>query len=319
VTRFVLQRVGLGVLLMLAISMLTFGAMNVLGDPLFNVLGPVALGTDAESLEKIAAAEAEFHLDDPLPVRDVKWLGGFVTGDFGVQFGSDGEPPVSDLIAERLPRTLALVVMAQLMAVVMAIPWSLWSVSRVDEPVDRLSTTTAFALIAIPNFALAVILRYVLSIRFEIFPLAFNAQDPVPTRLWQLVLPAFTIALPAAAVYQRLLRTDLITTLQEDFILTARSKGISKRDVLLKHALRPSLFSFITIFGINTGALIGGALIVEQIFIIPGIGSAIVEAVVRDDFPVVLAIVMIVTFGFIVLNLIVDVLYTVIDPRVRHS
>jgi len=319
VTRFVLQRVGLGVLLMLAISMLTFGAMNVLGDPLFNVLGPVALGTDAESLEKIAAAEAEFHLDDPLPVRYVKWLGGFVTGDFGVQFGSDGEPPVSDLIAERLPRTLALVVMAQLMAVVMAIPWSLWSVSRVDEPVDRLSTTTAFALIAIPNFALAVILRYVLSIRFEIFPLAFNAQDPVPTRLWQLVLPAFTIALPAAAVYQRLLRTDLITTLQEDFILTARSKGISKRDVLLKHALRPSLFSFITIFGINTGALIGGALIVEQIFIIPGIGSAIVEAVVRDDFPVVLAIVMIVTFGFIVLNLIVDVLYTVIDPRVRHS
>lgn len=318
-TRFVLQRVGLGVLLMLAISMLTFGAMNVLGDPLFNVLGPVALGTDAESLEKIAAAEAEFHLDDPLPVRYVKWLGGFVTGDFGVQFGSDGEPPVSDLIAERLPRTLALVVMAQLMAVVMAIPWSLWSVSRVDEPVDRLSTTTAFALIAIPNFALAVILRYVLSIRFEIFPLAFNAQDPVPTRLWQLVLPAFTIALPAAAVYQRLLRTDLITTLQEDFILTARSKGISKRDVLLKHALRPSLFSFITIFGINTGALIGGALIVEQIFIIPGIGSAIVEAVVRDDFPVVLAIVMIVTFGFIVLNLIVDVLYTVIDPRVRHS
>ena len=128
-----------------------------------------------------------------------------------------------------------------------------------------------------------------------------------------------SLALPVAAVYQRLLRTDLITTLQEDFILTARSKGVSKRNVLLKHALRPSLFSFITIFGINTGALLGGSLIVEQIFIIPGLGSAIVEAILREDFPVVLAIVMIITAAFVIINILVDLIYSLIDPRVRSA
>ena len=110
-----------------------------------------------------------------------------------------------------------------------------------------------------------------------------------------MILPALTLAIPAAAVYQRLLRTDLITTLQEDFILTARAKGVSRRSILFKHALRPSLFSFVTVFGLTTGALIGGALVVESIFLIPGLGRAIVEAVLREDFPVVLAIVMIVS------------------------
>jgi peptide/nickel transport system permease protein len=132
-----------------------------------------------------------------------------------------------------------------------------------------------------------------------------------------MMLPAISLALPAAAIYQRLLRTDLITTLQEDYILTARSKGVSKRNVLFKHALRPSLFSFITIVGITTGALLGGSLIVEQVFIIPGLGSAIVEAILREDFPVVLAIVMIVTAAFVVINIFVDLIYSLIDPRVR--
>jgi peptide/nickel transport system permease protein len=318
VLRYVVQRLGLGLLLLLVISALTFGAMNVLGDPLFNILGPVAAGTDEESLAAIAAAEQEYHLDDPLPVRYVKWLGDFVTGDFGVQFGSTGQPPVSDLIADRLPRTLVLVVLAQVFAAVIAVPWALWAASRADRPADRSSTVVAFLLVAVPNFALAVILRYLLTIRWSVFPITYDASDPFPARLWQSVLPALTIAIPAAAVYQRLLRSDLITTLQEDFVLTARAKGISRRAILFRHALRPSLFSFVTIFGLNTGALIGGALIVEQIFIIPGLGTAIVEAVIREDFPIVLAIVMIVSAGFVVINLIVDILYSIIDPRVRR-
>ncbi|MFK8025182.1 MAG: ABC transporter permease, partial [Ilumatobacter sp.] len=163
------------------------------------------------------------------------------------------------------------------------------------------------------------ILKYFLSIRYDIFPATFNATDPFWTKVNTLILPALTLALPVGAVYQRLLRTDLITTLQEDFILTARSKGVSKRAVLFKHALRPSLFSFITIFGVNTGALIGGSLVVEQIFRVPGLGSAIVEAILREDFPVVLAIVMLVTITFVVLNVLIDILYALIDPRVRAS
>lgn len=396
-----LQRVGMAVLLLLAVSMLTFGAMNLLGDPLFNILGPsaqavdvdgtstvdgyayqaakdnpttdlvvvegvgelspgqairaavgdalpkrtdtvapldavvvagatvsidesvvagsgVTNGPEPDQLFQVAEAEAEFYLDAPLPERYLRWLGDFVTGDMGPQFSKTGEPPVTDLIKERLPRTAMLLIMAQIMAVSISIPWALWSAAKANTPTDKFSTITTFLIIALPNFALGVVLKYVFAIKLSWFPLTFVASDPLPTRLWQLVLPALTIALPAAAVYQRLLRTDLITTLQEDFILMARSKGVSRRAVLFKHALRPSLFSFLTVFGITTGALIGGSLIVETIFRVPGLGSAIVEAVVVEDFPIVLAIVMIIAFAFVVVNILVDVLYSLIDPRVRR-
>ena len=314
-----LQRIGLAILSLLAVSALAFGAMNVLGDPLFNLLGPVAGDTEnPESIEKINAAKAEYHLDDPLPVRYVKWLGDFTTGDFGVQFSTDGQPPVSELLKERVPRSLMLLVMAQTFAVMISIPWALWAASKANKPVDRGSTLFTFLLIAIPSFALGILLKYLFAIKLTWFPQNFVASDPFWERVYAMILPALTLALPAAAVYQRLLRTDLITTLQEDFILMARSKGVSRRNVLFRHALRPSLFSFITVFAINTGALIGGALVVEQIFLIPGLGSAITEAVAREDFPVVLAIVMLIAVTFVVVNLLVDVVYTIIDPRVHR-
>ncbi|MDJ0767304.1 MAG: ABC transporter permease subunit [Ilumatobacter sp.] len=395
------QRLGTALLLLFAVSVLTFGAMNTLGDPLFNILGPVARakdvqgtaqidgyayqaardnptvglvlldgpdelsagesvlvaegdtlprradtvaplesvavesglvsiadgvspgsavlnGPEPEQLADVAEAEERFYLDRPLPERYVRWLGDFVTGDMGPQFSKTGEPPVTDLIKERLPRSAMLLIMAQLLATVIAIPWSLWSASKANTVVDRASTFSTFLIIALPNFALGVVLKYLLAIRLGWFPQTFNAADPFLSRVWQMFLPALTIALPAAAVYQRLLRTDLITTLQEDFILMARSKGVSRRNILFKHALRPSLFSFVTVFGINTGALIGGSLIVETIFRVPGLGSAVVEAVVTEDFPVVLAIVMIIAVAFVAVNVIVDVLYSLIDPRVRR-
>ena len=373
------------ILLLLAVSMITFVAMNVLGDPLFNILGPIAGDREnPESLAKIEAAEAQYYLDKPLPERYVRWLGDFVTGDFGVRFASDGQPPVTGLIKERLPRSLLLMGMAQAMALLIAIPWGVSSaagslgggasgprsarflapfllksavfvllagllfgptlaviigvwfvvlliahqlaptspaaqgfVDRVKQVAQGFSSALSFGFISMPNFALAVILYYVFALRLGVFPLRYDASDGFFTRMWQLFLPALTLALPGAAVYQRLLRTDLITTLQEDFILMARAKGVSKRRVLFRHALRPSMFSVVTVFGINAGALVGGALVVETFFGIPGIGTAVVEAILREDFPVVLAIVMIVATGFVVLNFLVDLLYSVLDPRVR--
>jgi len=306
------------VLLLLAVSMLTFVAMNILGDPLFNILGPIAGDTEnPESVAKIEAAKAQYYLDKPLPERYVRWLGDFVQGDMGVRFASDGQPPVTGLIKERLPRSLLLMGMAQVMALAIAIPWGVFTAARANKPADKLSTVSSFFLVSMPNFALAVILYYVFALKLGWFPLRYDASDGFFTRMWQLFLPALTLALPGAAVYQRLLRTDLITTLQEDFILMARAKGVSKRRVLFRHALRPSMFSVITVFGINAGALVGGALVVETFFGIPGIGTAVVEAILREDFPVVLAIVMIIATGFVILNFLVDLLYSVLDPRVR--
>jgi peptide/nickel transport system permease protein len=243
------QRLTTSVALLLAVSALTFGAMNLLGDPLFNILGPAAADTKPESIAKVEAAKELYYLDRPLPERYVRWLGDMVTGDFGVQFGSTGQPPVSELVKERFPRSLTLLVMAQLLAAMIAIPWALISAARANKPADRISTVNSFLLIAMPNFALAVILKYVLGIKLGWFPLTFKATDPWLTRVYQTFLPALTIALPAAAVYQRLLRTDLITTLQEDFILMARSKGVGSRTsalqartsalpVLVHHGLR---------------------------------------------------------------------------------
>jgi len=328
------------ILLLLAVSMMTFAAMNILGDPLFNILGFAAGDVDnPENLAKIEAAEAQYYLDRPLPERYVRWLGDFVTGDMGVRFASDGQPPVTGLIKERLPRSLVLMGMAQFMALAIAIPWGVFTAARANRPADKVSTVTSFFMVSMPNFALAVILYYIFALKLDSllsflridkvldpifgdervygFPLRYDASDGFFTRMWQLFLPALTLALPGAAVYQRLLRTDLITTLQEDFILMARAKGVSKTRVLFRHALRPSLFSVITIFGVNAGALVGGALVVETFFGIPGIGTAVVEAILREDFPVVLAIVMIVAMGFVVLNFLVDILYSFLDPRVR--
>ncbi len=314
-----LQRIALAIGLLLSVSALTFGAMNLLGDPLFNILGPVAGDTNnPKSLALIEQAKEDYNLDKPLPVRYGIWLSEFVRGDMGVQFSTDGQPPVTELVKERMPRSIMLLIMAQLFATLISIPWALMAASRAEKPVDRLSTATTFLLVALPNFALAIVLKYVLGIKLGWFPLTFNAKDPLNSRLFQLVIPALTIALPAAAVYQRLLRTDLITTLQEDFILMARSKGVSRRRILFRHALRPSLFSFVTVLGLNMGALIGGSIVVESVFRIPGLGTSLVEAVLREDFPVVLAIVMIVATAFVTINLLIDIIYSIVDPRVRR-
>ena len=317
--RFWGLRVGMLIALLLAVSMLTFAAMNLLGDPLFNILGPIAGDTEnPENLAKIEAAKEQFYLDRPLPERYVRWLGDFVTGDFGVRFSASGQPPVSEVIAERLPRTLALSGMAMAFTLAIGIPWGVWSGSTFKKGLDRLSTGVAFFFISMPNFALAVVLYYLVGLRLGWLPLRFDAGDPFWQRMHQLVLPAVCLALPGSAVYQRLLRTDMITTLQEDFILMARAKGLSRRHILFRHALRPSLFSVVTLFGINAGAVFGGALIVELIFGIPGIGSLFGESIFREDFPVVLALAMILTTGFVVMNFVVDILYSVIDPRVRQ-
>jgi len=309
--------------LLTLVSMITFAAMNFLGDPLFNILGPVAADVDnPESLKVIEQAKAQYHLDKSLPERWGRWAWDFVQGDFGVQFSSSGQPPVSDLVKERFPRTLELMAIAQIIAVGLAIPWSVLAASRANRRTDKVSTVTAFAFVSIPSFAMAVILFYFFSIQLDFLPDVYDATDPFwgfshEHRLIQLILPGLTLGLGAAAAYQRLLRTDLITTLQEDFILMARSKGVSKRRVLYSHALRPSLFSLITLLAINIGYMIGGSLVVEQYFRIPGIGSAVVEATLREDFPVVLAVVMVVSAGFMVFNYLADYLYSVIDPRVR--
>ena len=315
---YIAQRLGQMLIVVLAVTFLAFAAMNFLGDPLTNILGPIATVDPAEltpdQRAELVEARELYHLDDPFVVRYGLWLGDMVTGDFGRSFKNQAN--VSTEIADRLPVTLLLMVYAQVLAVVIAIPWAVYSASRAYRAGDKISTVVSFGLLGVPVFALVVLLFWLFAVRWEIFPTRFDDAD-IFSRLKSLFLPAMALAIPLIATYQRLLRTDLISTLQEDFIAVARAKGLSNRHVLFRHALRPSLFSMLTVFGINTGALIGGSIVVEQYFGIPGIGRAVIEAIIRDDFPVVLAVVVIVSVIFVLINVLVDILYTYLDPRVK--
>ena len=331
---FVAKRVAQLVAVLLAVTFLAFAAMNTLGDPLFNVVGFHAAvdcdavlageiedvarggGTSIGDCALVEEAREEFHLNDPLPVRYGYWLADAVQGDLGTSFKN--RMPVSTVLADRLPKTLLLLTMAQLVAATVAIPWAVASAYRSGGRLDRVSNAGAFGLLSMPNFALGVILFYFFVVRWELFPSRFEDADLL-VRLHSMVLPACTLGLPLAAIYQRVLRTDLLTTLQEDFVIMAKAKGLSDRRIMFRHVLRPSMFSMVTIFGLTASSAIGGAIIIEQIFPIPGIGRALLEAVVRDDFPVVLGSVVVIASGFVVINLTVDLIYSYLDPRVSRD
>jgi peptide/nickel transport system permease protein len=235
-------------------------------------------------------------------------------GDFGRSLVTGVE--TKQLVTDRLPQTLKLVVFAQIIALGIAIPWGVSTARRANRGFDRASTIGSFGLLSIPNFALGVILLWLFALRWEIFPAGYD-DDSWSQEVKSLTLPALTLGLGLAATYQRLLRTDLITTLQDDFVHMARAKGMPTNWIMYRHALRPSMFSVVTVFGVNTGALIGGSLVIEQIFFIPGIGAAVVEAVLRQDQPVVVVLVALIAVAFVVVNFFVDLFYGWLDPRVR--
>ena len=208
--------------------------------------------------------------------------------------------------------------MAVIVALGVSIPWAVAAAYRANRRLDRASTAGAFGLLSIPNFALGVIFFYFFVVRWQIFPSRFM-DDNLGSRLHSLILPAATLGLPLAAVYQRLLRTDLITTLQEDYVIMAKAKGLSDRWIMFRHVLRPSLFGMVTVVGLNTSALIGGSIIIEQIFNIPGVGRELYVSMVRDDYTVVLAAAVVLTAGFVIINTAVDLFYSYLDPRVSRD
>ena len=329
-----MRRIVLLVSVLLIVTFVSFIALNGLGDPLANIVGPLAeIDCDAmkarlledrmesfDSLENdckiVAEARTAYRLDRPVAVRYLLWVGDIVRGDFGWSF--QNHQPVSDIIREKLPETLMLLLMAQTVALLVAIPWGLLSAYRANRAFDQASTVLSFGLLAVPIFALGVVLLYLLALRWQVFPSAYESHS-LPGMVFSLLMPACTLGLPLAAAYQRLLRTDLVTTLQEDYILMARAKGLPPAWIMFRHALRPSMFSVVTVFGVNAGSMIGGSFAIEQIFGIPGIGREMINAVIRDDFPVVLGIVVVVAVGFVLVNFLVDLFYAWLDPRVRAT
>ncbi len=308
---YLLRRLPQLVLVLFAVSLLTFLSLGLLGDPLKAILGPQYANTEIR-----AQAREDLDLDAPIPVRYVHWLRAVTTGDFGRSY--DTGESVSEILADRIPVSAFLMIYAQLMALVIAIPTAIFAAYRADRAFDRAATTASFAFVAIPSFALGVIFLYFFSVKNNIFPSRY-LDDSFGDKLYSLFLPALTLALPSAAAYARLLRSDMIRTLQEDFITTAKAKGLSPARILVRHALRPSSLSLVTVVGLQVGVLLGGALVVENIFSIPGLGTVTVDAIFRKDYLVVQAIVLVIAVTYVVVNFMVDALYTYLDPRVRSG
>lgn len=311
------------VAVLLSVSFATFLLTSLLpGGPEDAILGPFA------TEESVAALRHELRLDDPIPVRYARWLADAVTGDLGRSYTQ--QVPVAELLADRLPRTLELLLLAQVLALGIAIPLGVLAAYRAGGWLDRAINTSAFAMLSLPSFVVAVVLVFFLALGgisvggvrlgAEVFP----ATGVVPLsesplgHLKSMFLPALAIAIGQIAVYMRLLRTEMLATLQEDFITTARAKGLPVRRILLRHALKPSSFSLLTVAGLNVGQLIGGAVIIETIFVMGGVGDLLVRSIFTRDYLVIQSAVLVIAIGFVLVNFLVDVLYHVLDPRVRH-
>jgi peptide/nickel transport system permease protein len=317
VRRLVLGRLVRLVVTLLVVTFLASIMYELLpGDPAVALVSADTFNVTPETIEQ---ARHQFHLDEPVPVRYVKWLGNALTGDLGRSFRT--RQPVSDAITERIGVTLELMILAQLMALTFALIVAPLSALRKGKLYDRGTTMLTFGMLAIPAFIGGLVLLYVFAVRFQLLPATGYTPlgDGVFTNVKSLLLPAAALAAPEAAVYARVLRAEMVTTLQEDYILMARANGIPTWRVLFGHALRPSSFPLITLMGISIGALIGGSVIVETLFSLPGIGRLAIDSVTNRDFITVQGVVALVTVGYVVVNFLVDLAYFALDPRVRRA
>jgi peptide/nickel transport system permease protein len=312
--RFVRKKLIQLVVVLLCVTFLSFLLISLLpGDP------ATKLCAGAGGQECVDQKRAELRLDDPIPVRYVRWLGDAVTGDLGSS--ARNQQPVWEALTQRVPVTIELLLYSQFMALVIAVPLGLLAAQRAGGILDRVSTTVLFGLLAVPSFMLALLLIYIFPVKlgwFQATGYTDFTDNPLES-LGSLFLPALSLAAAEMAVYMRLLRTDLIATLQEDYITMAKAKGMPPRRILLRHAFKPSSFSLITVIGLNFGRLIGGALIIEIIFGINGLGKYTVDSILGQDFIPVQGAVLVIAVGYVLINFAVDMLYAALDPRIRHA
>lgn len=306
--RYIVRRLAYLIPVWLGISVLAFAlALLAPGDPVRQALQ--AGGIDAPSPEQVMAMRRELGLDQPAPVRYARWLGDAVRGDLGRSYRT-GEPVLQSLL-DRFPRTAELAVLAVLLGLAIALPLGVVSALFRETPVDQLARVAALVGASVPSFWLAYLLILLFALQLRVLPVA-GASEPR-----HVILPALTLAIGAAASLTRLTRSAMLEELVQDYVRTARSKGLGEHAVVVGHALRNALTAIVTITGIRLAALLGGAVIVETIFAWPGIGKYVVDSIFNRDYPTIQGFVLFTGTIVLLVNLLVDVSYVWLDPRVR--
>ena len=308
----VLRRLLATVPVLLLVTAGVFALLHLTpGDPVDAMMAESADASTKESLRR------ELGLDRPIAEQYAAWMGRLLRGDLGRSI-RNGEP-VLENVSRRIRPSLQLALLAMAIALTIAFPVAIASAVRHNTGVDRLGTTFALFGICMPNFLLALLLIFVFGVTLRWLPIS-GYLDPLEegwSGLRSLILPAVTLGLALAAVITRTLRSSLLEALAEDYVRTARAKGLSEWVVIRGHVLKNALIPVVTVLGLQLGTLIGGAVITEYIFALPGIGRLVVDAVFARDYPLVQGVILLIALGFIVSNLFVDLLYGYIDPRIR--
>ncbi len=330
----ILERILVTIPIVLGVAILVFLFIRLTpGDPVDIMMGQGGAVSEGE-MEQL---RSEFHLDEPLPVQLWLFLKDALRGDLGYSYVL--KRPVTELIAERLPATIELALGSLIISLLIAFPIGIVSAVRQNSAVDRLSMAGSFLGISMPGFWLGIIMILLFSVRLKWLPvqgrIAFDAglQDitgyfvldsllsgnrvALLSSLKHLVLPSITLGAPVASVVARVLRSSMLETLRSDYVTLARSKGAPEWIVVLKHALRNALIPTVTVVGLQVGILLGGNMIIEEVFGWPGLGRMVVKAIFDRDFPLIQGTVMIYAFTFVMANLIVDVMYTYLNPKIE--
>jgi len=312
---YLARRVILLVPLMLGLSILMFGLIQAApGDPVLALVGTQGAGNPA-ILER---ARENYGLTDPLPIQYVRWLGKLLQGDFGRSYAFNNTP-VLELIGQRIGATIQLQGIALAISLAIAIPVGIFSATRQYSFGDNIVTIGSFIGLAIPNFWLALLLQTWVAVQLGWLPVLSAGQGSTdwPERLRFFVLPVTVAALPSVAYFARFMRSAMLEVIGQDYIQSARAKGLTPRLVLYRHALRNALIPMITVIGLQLPQILGGTVIIEQIFAWPGLGDLAYQAITRRDYPVILGVTLIAGFAVMVASVLTDLAYVLVDPRVE--
>jgi peptide/nickel transport system permease protein len=303
--QYILRRIGQAIIVALGVSVVVFALLHLSGDPVL-----LMVPTEAPP-EMVEITRRELGLDRPLYVQFARYIGSTVQGDLGISLRTNR--PVMGLIMERLPGTIELTTAAMIIAVVLAIPAGIVSAVKRGTMIDQVTMLGALAGMAIPIFWLALLLIWLFAVQLRWLPVYGHGT------VWHLILPAVSLSTIVLGRLARLVRSSMLEVLSQDYIRTARAKGLHEFGVLSRHALKNAAIPIVTLLGLQFAQLLGGAVVTETIFAWPGVGRLAIEAIFNRDFPVVQGVVLMVSLIFVGVNLLVDVSYAVLNPRIRWS
>lgn len=313
--RFIAQRILVSIPVMVGVSIITFGLVHLMPGDIVDIiinLEPDATEADAARLRR------EYGLDQPVYIQYLDWIAGVLQGDFGETWSMGAD--AGTMVENRLWETIFLGLFGWVFALVIAIPTGIYAAVRKGKLGDDVSRFVALFGISIPNFWLGLMLMAIFAVQIDIFP-ASDPGEPLLSRemLWWMILPGVTIGTAASANIMRIMRTSMVEEMNKEYVTAARAKGLPERTVVLKHVLRNSLISVVTVAAFLTAGIISGSIVVEVVFGWPGLGQLFIEAATQQEVNVIMAVTLLTGFAIIIMNLVADIIYAALDPRIRDE